>query len=100
MKKNIYITIMNMFQVPINMFQSNLIKTVLVPHGHVLTSFKHKLREKLSSRYLNKILLKLEIFLEVSKWQPQLITEKPPSLDNRRLIQNSVKHLRWSFLQI
>ena len=69
---------MNMFQVAINMFQNNLIKTVLVPHGHVLTSFEHKLREKFCSRYLNKILLKLEIFLEVSKWQPQLITENAP----------------------
>ena len=31
-----------------------------------------------------------------SKWKPQLIIIEKPQ-DNKRRIQNTVKHLRWSF---
>ena len=59
------------------------LKTVLVPQGEVLTGFERNFiasMEKTSaSRYLNKILIKLERFLEDLKWQSQLIIiEKAP----------------------
>ena len=48
--------------------------------------------------YLNKILMKLRFF-EDSKLQSQFITVEK-TLDNQRPVQNPVKHLSWSLLQI
>ena len=74
---------MNMFQVNNKEVRTTyLLKTVLFPHDEVLTGFEYNFiapRGDFCSRYLNKILIKLEKSLEDSKRQPKLIIiEKVP----------------------
>ena len=55
-------------------------------------------RENFCSRYLNKIFIKLERFLEDSKWQPQFIIIRKTS--KMELSENLVTVFsRWLFLQ-